>query len=44
MPGNINGLPQVFLYDAEGNIVYHKRKYRSGDEDMLFEKIKALNK
>lgn len=42
MPGNLNGLPQVFLYDAEGNIVYHKRKYRTGDEDVLFEKIKAL--
>lgn len=39
MPGALNGLPQVFLLDAEGNIVYHKRKYRSGDEDLLFAKI-----
>ncbi len=39
MPGELNGLPQVFLLDARGNIVYHKRKYRSGDEDLLFAKI-----
>lgn len=42
MPGALNGLPQTFLLDGEGNIVYHKRKYRSGDEHALFEKIKEL--
>lgn len=43
MPGELNGLPQTFLLDAEGNVVYHKRKYRSGDEDALFAEILALS-
>lgn len=42
LPGALNGLPQTFLFDAEGNIVLHKRKYSSGDEHLLFEKVKAL--
>ena len=44
MPGGLNGLPQVFVFDKDGTIVYHKRKYKSGDEDILFEKVKALTK
>ena len=43
MPGELNGLPQVFVYDENGELVYHKRKYQSGDEDILFEKVKSLN-
>ena len=42
MPGKLNGLPQVFVFDTEGEIVYHKRKYKPGDEDILFNKIKEL--
>jgi len=42
IPGNLNGLPQVFIYDADGNIVYHKRKYSTGDEDKLFAQIKKM--
>ncbi len=42
MPGNLNGLPQVFLLDKNGNIAHHKRKYRPGDEDQLFEWVKNL--
>lgn len=42
LPGELNGLPQTFLLDADGNIVYHKRKYRSGDEDALFAEILKL--
>ena len=42
MPGGLNGLPQTFLLDKDGKVVYHKRKYRSGDEDQLFEKIKSI--
>ena len=41
MPGRLNGLPQTFILDGNGKIVYHKRKYRPGDEDTLFAKIKA---
>lgn len=40
MPGNLNGLPQEFLFDKDGNIVHHKKKYVAGQEDILFEKIK----
>lgn len=43
MPGELNGLPQTFIIDKDGQIAYHKRKYRSGDEDALFAKIKELN-
>lgn len=42
MPGELNGLPQTFILDKKGQIVYHKRKYRKGDEDALFDKIKAI--
>lgn len=42
MPGNLNGVPQTFLLDKNGNIVYHKRKYAMGDEDKLFEEIGVL--
>jgi len=44
MPGELNGLPQTFIIDKNGQIAYHKRKYRSGDEDALFAKIQELNK
>lgn len=42
LPGELNGLPQTFIFDGEGDIVYHKRKYNSGDEHDLFEKIKEI--
>ena len=42
MPGELNGLPQVFVLDRKGNIKYHHRKYSSGDEDVLFEEIKKV--
>ncbi len=42
MPGNLNGLPQVFVLNKDGKIVHHKRKYRPGDEDQLFAWVKEL--
>ena len=42
MPGRLNGLPQVFLLNKDGEIAHHKRKYRPGDEDQLFELLKGL--
>lgn len=42
MPGELNGLPQVFVLDKNGNIAYHTRKYVPGDEDKLFEEIRKL--
>lgn len=42
MPGRLNGLPQTFILDKDGNIVHHKRKYAPGDEDELFRLVKSL--
>ena len=44
MPEGLNGVPQVFLFDKNGKIVYHHRKYWEGDEDELFQKIKEVIK
>jgi thiol-disulfide isomerase/thioredoxin len=41
LPGGLNGLPQSFLISAEGEILYHKRKYSSGDEFRLYEAMKT---
>jgi len=40
--GGLNGLPQVFVLDTDGQIVYHKRRYRPGDEDKLFAAIQQV--
>lgn len=42
MPGELNGLPQLFVLDANGKIIHHKRKYLPGDEDKLFAFLKSL--
>ncbi len=42
MPGNLNGLPQEFLFDKNGELVYHKKRYSMGAEDILYNKIKDL--
>ena len=44
LPGGLNGLPQCFVLDKNGEIAFHKRKYSSGDEDLLYEEIKTLAK
>ncbi|MEY4902795.1 MAG: hypothetical protein RLZZ292_610 [Bacteroidota bacterium] len=43
LPGELNGLPQVFVFDKDGKIAYHKRKYMPGDEDILYAKVKELS-
>ncbi len=35
MPGKLNGVPQVFLFDAEGQLVLRQRKFRAGDLDAI---------
>ena len=35
VPGGLNGVPQVFVYDAAGELAFHRRKYRAGDLDAL---------
>lgn len=42
MPGELNGLPQLFVIDKNGKIVYHTRRYRIGDEDKLFEVLRSM--
>ncbi len=42
MPGGLNGLPQVFVLNAAGEVVYHKRRYSTGDEHKLYAKVKEL--
>ena len=42
LPGGLNGLPQTFVFDKNGEIAMHKKKFRSGDEDKLYEKVKLL--
>jgi cytochrome c biogenesis protein CcmG, thiol:disulfide interchange protein DsbE len=44
MEGELNGLPQVFVYDKKGNIVYHHRRFAPGDEVELYAKIKEASK
>ncbi len=39
---NVTSCPYVFLYDKTGKLVYSHMGYSPGDEDILFEKIKAL--
>jgi thiol-disulfide isomerase/thioredoxin len=38
--GGLNGLPQVFIFDAKGALRYQTRKFTPGDELTLFEQIK----
>ncbi len=42
LPGGLNGLPQVFVLNDEGEVLYHRRKYLSGDEFKLFDQLKAI--
>lgn len=40
LPGGLNGLPQTFFLNAEGQIVAHKRKFRPGDEAEMLDLLK----
>ena len=44
LPGGLNGLPQVFVFDKKGKLVWQHRKYTSGDEVAMFEAVKAAGK
>ena len=35
MPGQLNGVPQVFVFDEDGEQVYHQRKFTPGDVEKL---------
>lgn len=38
----VTSCPHVFLYDKDGKLVYSHLGYTPGDEEVLFDKIKAL--
>lgn len=42
LPGGLNGLPQVFLFDKTGKLVWQHKGYSAGMEGELFARIKAL--
>lgn len=43
LPGELNGLPQTFIIDGNGKLVYHKKKYYTGDEEKLLEALQKLS-
>ena len=43
LPGGLNGLPQVFLFNQSGELIWHHKGYYSGLEDEMFEIVKDLN-
>ncbi len=42
LPGALNGLPQVFVFNADGQQVWHKKGYVSGAERELWEVLEGL--
>lgn len=42
MPGELNGLPQVFIFDKEGKLAWHHKGFRPGDEQEVLAKIMEL--
>lgn len=43
LPGGLNGLPQVFLYDGMGKLVWQHKRFWSGVEDEMFEAVKKAS-
>ncbi len=42
MPGELNGLPQLFVLNKKGEVIYHTRRFIPGDEDKLFEALQKI--
>ena len=42
LPGGLNGLPQVFLFDKNGKLVWHHKGFYTGLEEEVFAKIKSI--
>ena len=41
---NVNNVPHTFIINGKGEIVWSHNSYSDGDEDVLYENIKALIK
>jgi cytochrome c biogenesis protein CcmG, thiol:disulfide interchange protein DsbE len=44
LPGGLNGLPQVFLFDKDGKLVWQHKRFYYGDEKELFAKVQEYSK
>ncbi len=44
LPGGLNGMPQTFVYDTDGNLVLHQKKGESLDFNQLAEVLKSASK
>lgn len=44
MPGSLNGLPQTFIFDKKGKLVWQKKGYLPGWESEIFEQIKNASR
>jgi cytochrome c biogenesis protein CcmG, thiol:disulfide interchange protein DsbE len=42
LPGGLNGLPQVFVFNRKGALVWQHKGYRPGFEDELWSKVQEL--
>ena len=42
LPGGLNGYPQTFIFDKNGNLVYQDKTFTPGDELALFYEIKRV--
>jgi thiol-disulfide isomerase/thioredoxin len=42
LPGALNGLPQVFLFDRNGTLVWRHKGFHPGDENELWARVKEL--
>jgi cytochrome c biogenesis protein CcmG, thiol:disulfide interchange protein DsbE len=42
MPGELNGLPQVFLFDKNGKMVWRHKGYSTGAEAEMVELLKGM--
>lgn len=44
LPGNLNGLPQVFVFDTKGGLRYQHKGFKPGDEKELFRQVQQAAK
>lgn len=42
LPGGLNGLPQVFIFDKNGQLAWHHKGFTPGLEDEVWAKIQEL--
>ncbi len=42
LPGELNGLPQVFIFDKQGRLAWRHKGFQSGSEEEMFAKVLEL--